>query len=531
MNNFVFLVEIATIGMKLLPIGIQDFAKLRELEALYVDKTRYIYDLHQGSGYYFLSRPRRFGKSLLISTLKELFLGNKEIFEGLWIEHRIDWQTHPIIHISFNAIGYRELGLEAAIVQILEVHARAYQLELVETGIGLRFAELLRKLAAKGRRVVILIDEYDKPIIDYLEDIPTAVAQREILKSFYSIIKNADGYIRFLLITGVSKFSRVSIFSDLNNLEDLTMAPDFDAIAGYTQAELEQYFHPYIEKVADKIALSRADTLSKIKEWYNGYSWGGEHKLYNPFSILNLFKQKRFANFWFQTGTPTFLIKILTSGMHFELEGIEVGETLFESYDLQNLEYRALLFQTGYLTVKAVKEGGESYVLDYPNKEVRASLYQHLLGGFRHASSLDTQPLFTNLKRSLEANQIQAFIGHINTLFAHIPHQIFIKDQEAFFHAILHIAFKAIGMYVDSEVSRAKGRLDSIVQTEKYIYIMEFKLNESVAAALTQIRSQRYGSSYLGQNKEVFALGINFSSELKEVESWEMIDYEELLVG
>ncbi|RMG22020.1 MAG: AAA family ATPase [Bacteroidetes bacterium] len=516
--------------MQLLPIGIQDFGKLRELNALYIDKTRYIYELYKGSGYYFLSRPRRFGKSLLVSTLESLFLGKRALFSGLWIEDKISWQEHPIVHISFNTIGYRELGLEQAIIRVLDKIAGQYGIVLSEPAMSLRFLELLEKLGSGGRRVVILIDEYDKPIIDYLEDISRASENRDILKTFYSIIKNADTWIRMLFITGVSKFNRVSIFSDLNNLEDLTLAPDWEALAGYTQQELEHYFEAHIDQLAKKLKLDKAQTLLQIKSWYNGYSWAATQQVYNPFSILNHFKQQRFANFWFQTGTPTFLIKLLKAGMHYELENLVVGETLFESYDLETLDYRALLFQTGYLSVKQVTADG-NYELGYPNREVRDAMYQHLMGGFRYASPLDSQPLLAGIKNALENGDTAQFIRQINLLFASIPHQIFLEKQEAFFHAILHITFKALNMYVESEVSRSRGRVDCVVQTKQFVYIMEFKLDESAEAALDQIRRQQYGSSYLHQGKSVMALGINFSSRNKAVADWKVLPYEELISG
>jgi len=516
--------------MKRLPLGIQDFRKLREEDLLYIDKTQDIYRLIQSGYYYFLSRPRRFGKSLLISTLQEIFLGNKELFKGLWIEDKIDWVEHPVVHISFNAIGYKDLGLERAIEERLGDIAGEYGLQLEKEGVAPKFAELLKKLnESTGKKVVLLIDEYDKPIVDYIDDLETADQQRDTLKNFYSIVKNADPYIRFFFVTGVSKFSRVSLFSDLNNLRDITLSPKFSCLAGYTHEELSYYFSDRMALICETQGVSKEELASQISQWYDGYSWDGENRLFNPFSILSYFADEQFSNFWWQTGTPSFLIKLLRKGMHFHLEEIEGGQDLFESYTLDNLEYRSLLFQTGYLTIHSVEDYG-LYTLGYPNKEVRDSMYRHLLGAFRHAPTADTQPLIVKIKKALDARNLEWFIQLVNILFETLPYQIFIEGREAFFHAILHIALNATGMFVETEVSTAKGRVDAVIHSGETIYIMEFKLDESAESALRQIREQRYGSKYLERGKEVLALGINFSSELKAVAEWRAVNYEELLV-
>lgn len=515
--------------MKRLPLGIQNFRKLREENLLYIDKTQDIYRLIQSGYYYFLSRPRRFGKSLLISTLQELFLGNRELFKGLWIEDKIEWIKHPVVHISFNAIGYKDLGLERAIIERLTDIANQYNLHLEKDGVAPKFAELLKKLhESTGKKAVLLIDEYDKPIIDYLDDIEKADQQRDKLKNFYSIIKNADGHLRFFLVTGVSKFSRVSLFSDLNNLEDLTLMRKFSTLTGYTQKEVEHYFADRIELIAKKQSLSQAELKNKITLWYDGYSWDGNTHLYNPFSVLSFFSAEEFRNFWWHTGTPSFLIKLLRKGMHYKLEGVEAGEDVFESYTLDNLEYRSLLFQTGYLTIQSADEYN-LYTLGYPNKEVRDSMYRHLLGAFRHGPTADTQPLLVKMKKALDRKDLESFIQYVNILFETLPYQIFIAEQEAFFHAVLHIALSATGMFVESEVSTAKGRVDAVIRMDQYVYIIEFKLDQSADDALQQIRNKRYGSKFLGQGKEVVALGVNFDSKQKAVAEWKHMTYEELL--
>ena len=503
------------------PIGIQDFRKLRKGGYVYVDKTEEIFHLLQRGNYYFLSRPRRFGKSLLLSTLKYLFQGERELFEGLYIAEKYDFKPHPVLHFSFSTLGYKEIGLQAGLLQTLDNKAKEAGFVLTQKGIGPRFQELIHKLASKGTRVVLLIDEYDKPLVDYIDQPEQAEANRETLKSFFSIIKDADPYLRFFLITGVSKFSKVSLFSDLNHLQDITLLERFETIAGYTQAELESTFAPDIQRVAKKFGKSIADTKEEIKRWYNGYGWGTDTRLYNPFSILNFFSAEHFSNFWWDTGTPTFLIKKLREGFQYNLEEILIGSDVVESYTLEHLDWKSLLFQTGYLTIKKYEAEDRIYTLGYPNLEVKDAMHRHLLGAFREGEKSDSQALFVQLKRALQNGELDKTINVINTLFSTIPYQLFQQKQEGFFHAILHLAFSGVGLLVQSEVNTSKGRVDTVVHTNNRIYVIEFKLDDSAASALDQIREKRYGSPFMDQGKEVLALGVNFSSATKEVAEWE----------
>ena len=370
--------------MKKLPIGIQTFSEIRENDYLYVDKTAQIHRLVSSGKYYFLSRPRRFGKSLTLSTIRELFEGNRALFSGLWIEDQWDWsRTRPVVHIQFNSIGYFSNGLEYAINSALSKEALRHGVVLTESSYDQRFFELLEKLSAQKGKVVLLIDEYDKPLIDYLEkdQLPTAFEHQRILKNFYSIIKSADPYLEFLLITGVSKFSNVSVFSDLNNLDDITLDPNYSDLTGYTQPELEQYFSPWIDRyLAKHKTQTREALLAEIKRWYDGYTWDGEVYVYNPFSILNFFSKGTFQDFWFKTGTPSFLIHKIKAAGYFNLNQLKVSEQLFESYTLDNLEIRSLLFQTGYLTIKKIDWQVGLFELDYPNREVEQAMTSHLIG-------------------------------------------------------------------------------------------------------------------------------------------------------
>ncbi len=366
--------------MNKLPIGIQSFSEIRTNGYLYVDKTKYIYELATKGKYYFLSRPRRFGKSLLISTIKELFSGNKDLFKGLWIENKWNWkQKLPIIHLSLNNIGYKELGLEQALHNSLDEIAQEFDITYKATVISQKFKELIKKLHQKGD-VVILIDEYDKPIIDYLAESKRAQAfeNQEIMKNLYSVIKDSDPYIEFLLITGVSKFNKVGIFSELNNPDDLTIDPSFSKAMGYTQTELLHHFSDEITLIANELNISETKLLQDIKKWYDGYTWDGKNHVYNPFSILSFFKKRQFQNFWFETGTPTFLTELMKEGFAYQFNEVEAGMMMSNSCNIQDLDIIPILFETGYLTIKNIDYTYPLYTLGYPNKEVEDSMLQYL---------------------------------------------------------------------------------------------------------------------------------------------------------
>ena len=372
--------------MKNLPLSIQTFRDFIDEDYIYVDKTKQIHDLFATGGkYYFLSRPRRFGKSLLISTLAEIFSGNKELFKGLWIYDKIEWIQHPVVHLDLSKLTFKTPEmLENALDIRIEKIATDYNVHL-DHGLFLKekFGQLLEKLSQK-QKVVILVDEYDKPITEHMEadNIEIAKNIRKVLKNFLGVIKGSDAFLRFVFITGVSKFSRASIFSDLNNLVDITLMDNFADILGYTEAELAHYFAPYIEQMAEKQGISKGYLAETIRNWYNGYSWDGEHFVYNPFSILNLLNANRFRNFWFISGTPTFLIQLikLNKSEITEFENLTVENYTFDSYDIENIDIVALLFQTGYLTIKkiTIEDEEETYHLSYPNKEVRDSFLTYL---------------------------------------------------------------------------------------------------------------------------------------------------------
>ena len=516
---------------KLLPIGIQTFSKLVEGSYLYVDKTKQIYNLlNRSEQYYFLSRPRRFGKSLLISTLYELFNGNRELFKNLWIYDKIEWEKHPVIHIDFLEIGYKSVdAFEHSLYKTVRKIAKNLQVEIPEDDdYKSAFGSLIESAAKKyEKKVVILIDEYDKPIIDFFETeyIDKAKANREVLKNFYSLLKSSDKFLRFVFITGVSKFSRVSIFSGLNHLYDITTDDNFSTLLGITQKELLHYFPDHIAALSKKTGLKKKDLLEHIRRWYNGYSWDGDNFIYNPLSILFLFSRYRFDNYWFSTGTPTFLINhIKNRGLDIaSLEREEVDASIFESYDIENMGIISLLFQTGYLTIKEIIPVGmrAKYILAYPNEEVKESFLKHFLASFTTEETGQVGSKILDLVETLKSNNLEQFFTIIKSLFASIPSHIFIKDKEAYYHTIIYLILTIIGVNINVEVHTNKGRIDAVLETDDYIYIIEFKRGTS-ATALAQIEKMNYRERYLASGKQVQLVGVGIDENQKNIADYQV---------
>ncbi len=504
--------------MKKLPIGIQSFSELREGGYLYIDKTESIYKLVTGGKYYFLSRPRRFGKSLLVSTLEELYSGNEKLFENLWIEDQWDWgKKHPILHIPFSSLGYKSLGLERALQEFLDEIIEERGLDVKEEALEKKMREVLESLSKNGK-VVLLIDEYDKPIIDYLgEEIAQAQKHQQVLKKFYSIIKDSDPYLEFVFITGVSKFSRVSIFSDLNNLNDITMTPRHATLLGYTQKELEHYFKEYLLSLSEESGTN--DVSPAIKTWYNGYSWDGRSFVYNPFSILLLFYNGVFSNYWFKTATPTFLIKLIRKEKFYDFDGVEVGDTAFDSFVIDDIDLVTLLFQTGYLTIKKYDAARELYTLGYPNREVKKSMLEYLIHAFSNTSATRVRSYALEVADALEQEDMEKVKEVFNTLLYNLPHYLH-QDSEAFYHAIIHLFFTYMGLDIHSEVNTARGRADAVVVLKDKVYCFEFKLDKSAEDALRQIEQRGYLDKYRSLSKKLFAVGVNFSTEKRAIDGF-----------
>jgi Predicted AAA-ATPase/PD-(D/E)XK nuclease superfamily len=507
--------------MKNLPLGIQHFNQLIERPCLYVDKTKLIVQLLNQFQTVFLSRPRRFGKSLLLSTIAQLYMGKKELFAGLWAENHWDWsKTHPVVHVYMDRTGFTKIGLEAGLIAHLDILAADHGLSLEGASSGFRFENLILQLRRKyDRRVVVLIDEYDKPILDVLHEPETAEQNRQTLSDFYGVLKPLGDSIQFLMLTGISKFSQVSIFSKLNQLKDITLNADYGALLGYTQTETELYFEEYLRAAEQKMAISREELLAQIKKWYNGYSWDLAHQVYNPVSFMKFCSRREFANYWFATGTPEFLVKQLKQRQFYAVEDVEMSELAFEGYTPDDMDPIMLLFQTGYLTLRE-KKPHNIFRLDYPNHEVRAAFMQHLLGAYGSGSKNTAGPTVWRLRDAFFRNDLEAAISVINVLFENIPGTLARKKTEADYHAMLYLVFRYMGIEADAEVSGLRGRSDAVLRTPSHIYVIEFKLDQSAQAAIEYIRQKGYAEKYRHDGRPVLLLGIGFSRKERAVADW-----------
>ncbi len=510
--------------LKPLPIGNQTFRKIIRGEFLYVDKTKWLYELiNNPSAVYFISRPRRFGKSLLISTLDEIFQGNRDLFKGLWLDDSpYQWEQHPVIRIDFSAIPVRSAEeLEQSIKRVIRRIAHQHQVTINEGSYVAQFDDLIFEMAQQNQ-VAILIDEYDKPILDNIENTAEAERIRDVLKRFYGIIKSMDAHIRFVLLTGISKFSRVGVFSDLNSLDDLTMDSQYSAMLGITQDELEENFADYLHAFAQEREKERDVLLAQIKKWYNGFCFSRRcQPVYNPFSLLLLFKKHQFQNYWFESGTPTFLIKLLKKQQYDlqQLENLQLSELAFSTYDIENLDIIPLLFQTGYLTIKEYEDRFQTYTLSYPNYEVKRSFMTYLLHAYSETNLAFSSSSLKKLSMALFHNDLEQFFDTLNSFLATIDYMLHIK-QEKYYQTIFYLIFRLIGLEIHAEVRTNQGRIDAVVETEDAVFIFEFKLDKSAAIALAQIKEKKYFAPYLLKEKPLYLVGVNFNMETREITEW-----------
>ena len=501
-----------------LPIGIQTFREIRESGCYYVDKTAYMQRLVEEAKHYFLSRPRRFGKSLLLDTLKELFEGSEALFAGLDIHRKWDWSVrHPVLRLSFGGGNFKAPGfLEANFMEKLADAEREWRISGDHATAPGRFARLIAALHRRaGRTVVVLVDEYDKPILDALDDPDMARANRDFLRGVYSVIKDSDAHIRFTLLTGVSKFSKVSLFSGLNNLTDITLEPAYSAVCGYTEQDLDGVFAPELE------GLDRGE----VRRWYNGYSWLGE-TVYNPFDILLLFRRREFGAYWFETGSPAFLVETLTSrGVSpVDLETVAGTDELLSAFDVEEIATEALLFQTGYLTIQERSNvGGETlFRLGYPNREVRQSLNRSLL---RHLAGRTTRQGQNSLRlrELLSANDFDGLEELFHAFYASIPHQWYanndIANFEGYYAAVFYAYFAGLGLDVVVEDSGSRGRLDMAALFNGNVYLFEFKVVElaSEGRAMAQLKAKGYADKYRHLRQPIHLVGVEFSKASRNV--------------
>ena len=533
---------------RVLPIGGQDFSDLRRNGFIYVDKTHFVADLVSASKYYFLSRPRRFGKSLFLSTLKAYFEGKKECFEGLFLEKweeaqaaqegREAWQQYPVLYLDLNAKNYESReNLENVLDRHLSIWENKYGVKEKRVDLEDRFQSLLRYICeTTHQQVIVLVDEYDKPLLltleEGLEDLNNEY--RRILKGFFAVLKSGDPYLRFVFLTGVSRFSKISLFSDLNHLNDISLNRDYSSVCGITEEELKSNFQPEIEALSESEQLTYEETLEKLKQTYDGYLFidGGVH-VYNPFSLLNVFSDRMFFDYWFQSGTPTFLVQYLKKA-HFYLpdleNNVEIDLSSLNNFKVDVGSPIPILYQAGYLTLKSYNRRSGLYSLGYPNNEVKYGLIRNLLPSYSNLDETKVQRFVWQFYEKVCSGDVASFMQVISDLLANIPYSSDSKDdvrwREQNYQIAVALIFQFMGMYTQTEVYSAKGRADCVVYTEHIIYIFEFKLWSAGTAeeALAQIQEQEYHKPLRLQGKKLVLIGTSFDEEKRNIKEWKSLE-------
>ena len=506
------------------PIGVQNFEKIRRDGFLYIDKTELIYKLVNESCYYFLSRPRRFGKSLLISTLEAYFQGKKELFKGLAIDTlEKEWTARPVLHIDLNARQYENAdSLRQELNKHLELWETAYNSPYGDRALEERFYHVIRLAHEQtGHRVAILVDEYDKPLLQAIGNKPLQEEYRNILKPFYGVLKTMDGHIRFAMLTGVTKFGKVSVFSDLNNLKDISMLPQYASLCGLTESEIHRYMEEGIQNLAATQHLTYDGTCRKLKVLYDGYHFSpGSEGIYNPFSILRAMDSGIFGSYWFETGTPTYLVTLLKQG---KCDLSEMASAVTDVETLDSIygddEPIPVIYQSGYLTIKGYNPRFESYTLGFPNKEVEEGFMKFLVPYYTPIRKSATNFEIQKFVREIETGNVDAFMTRLQSFMADTPYEL-IRDQELHYQNVLFIVSKLLGFYVQAEYRTSQGRIDLLLQTDKYVYIMEFKLEGSAEDALKQIEDRNYAAPFASDSRKVLKVGINFSAQSRNIDKW-----------
>ena len=509
---------------KIYPIGIQNFEKIRKEGYFYIDKTALIYRLVKTGSYYFLSRPRRFGKSLLISTLDAYFRGERDLFEGLAIEKlEKDWVKRPVLHIDLNIGKYDAPdSLDKILNEALVKWETVFGTGAGESTLALRFKGVVdRAYKQSGQRVAILVDEYDKPLLQAIGDEELQREYRNTLKPFYGVLKTMDGCIQFAMLTGVTKFGKVSVFSDLNNLEDLSMWNEYVTLCGVSNQEIHENLEEELHEFAKVQSMTYDEVNAELEKWYDGYHFTHNSiGMYNPFSLLSAFKRKDFGNYWFETGTPTYLVELLKRN-HYDLERMASEET---SSDVLNSIYGdeqpiPVIFQSGYLTIKGYDKEFGLYRLGFPNKEVEEGFINFLMPFYTRFNKIEAPFEIQKFVREIRTGQLDAFFNRLKSFLADTPYEL-ISEQERHYQNVLFIIFKLVGFYTEVEYHTSEGRVDLVLKTNDYIYIMEFKLNGSSEEALQQIHDKHYAQPFQSDKRKIFKIGVNFSSKTRNIEKW-----------
>ena len=511
------------------PIGIQTFEKIRTGGYAYVDKTQFVYKLVTEGSCYFLSRPRRFGKSLLLSTLKAYFLGQKELFDGLAIaDLEKEWTEYPVLHFDFNTGKYTDsAALEEKIVHHLEKWEPLYGVKPKESqSLSTRFENVIAHAYEQtGQKVVILVDEYDKPLLESIGNPELQNEYRKVLKSFYGVEKTMDSCIRFAFFTGVTKFSKVSVFSDLNNLSDISLDYRYGAICGISEQEIRENFDTEVAVLAVENSMTKDECYAMLKSSYDGYHFSAESAgMYNPFSLLKTLDCKRFGDYWFATGTPTFLVVVLqhTDYPLDKLTTEEVDVRTMDSVDMMYSNPIPLLFQSGYLTIKDFDKEFQSYRLGFPNEEVERGFAQ-FLATYYFAGGMNGSFTINNFVKDVRNGKVEDFMTRLQALFADGDYQVMGK-MEIYFQNTLSVIFKLMGLYVQVERHTSRGRMDVTIQTRDYIYVMELKVDKSADEALKQIEDKQYAAPFAADPRKLFKVGVCFGSESKGIDEWKVVE-------
>ena len=513
----------------LYPIGIQDFEKIRSGSFVYVDKTDLVYKMAQKGGYYFLSRPRRFGKSLLVSTMEAYFSGKKELFEGLAIaDLEKNWIQYPVLRFDLSGEDYSQNGsLGVVLTRQLKRWEDIYGMTDIADTPSARFKEVIDAAYAKtGNQVVILIDEYDKPIMDSLGDKKLNESFRSLLQAFYGVMKSKDACIRFGFLTGVTKIGKLSVFSGLNNLKDISMDARYTDICGISEKDLKKYFGESVKELAQADGLSEQECYGELARMYDGYHFCEDSEgMYNPFSLLNTFDSLKFKEYWFETGTPSFLVKMMkeTSYDVTRLSGDEVGSTLLTDVDSAFANPVPFLYQAGYLTIKDYDKEYKLYKVGFPNKEVKDGFLNYLLNFYAPVQSESTNALISRMSRDIRSGNAQGFMQKLEALFAKTSYQIQ-GDAEKDFQYAMYIILELMGEYAEVEKATSNGRIDVLIQAREYIYIIEIKMGGTVEAALQQIEEKGYARRFADDPRKLFKIGVRFSTEKRCIDDWKVIE-------
>ena len=509
-----------------LPIGIQNFEKIRRDGYLYIDKTQAIHQLINTGCYYFLSRPRRFGKSLLLSTIKAYFEGKRELFKGLAIDsmEEAEWQARPVLYLDLNTEKYdKPEKLDDVLNDFLKKQEALYGSEESERSLGLRFQGIIRRACEKtGHRVAILVDEYDKPMLQAIGNEALQDEYRSTLKGFYGALKSMDGYIKFAMLTGVTKFGKVSVFSDLNNLNDISMDHMYYNVCGITEEELLSNFPRHIDALANANGISREDCIEKLRHLYDGYHFEENAPgVYNPFSVLNTLSKMKFSSYWFETGTPTYLVELLRQ-YDYQLENLENIETdadVLNSIDPTTTNPIPVIHQSGYLTIKGYDEEFKMYRLGYPNAEVEEGFIRFLIPYYTSIDRVNAPFQIQQFVKDVRSGECERFVNRLKAFFADTPYEL-TKSLENHYQNVLYIIFKLLGFYAHAEYHTSYGRIDLLVESKDYRYVMEFKLDGTAEEALQQIKSKDYALPFSMDQKKTYLIGMNFSKETRNIERY-----------